>query len=71
MVLKMEIQKIRIDMHLAKISNIPRTEAQKLISNGYVKVNNKVINKNNQLINPLVDKIEINKIHSKNENTKK
>ncbi len=66
----MEIQKIRIDMHLAKISNIPRTEAQKLISNGCVKVNNKIINKNNQLINPLVDKIEINKINSKKENTK-
>lgn len=46
----MENQKIRIDIYIAKKLNIPRIKAQELIKNECVVFNNKIITKNNILV---------------------
>lgn len=48
----MEEKKIRLDQYIANFKKISRTEAQDLITNNCVKINNKLINKKNLLINP-------------------
>lgn len=65
----MEDKKIRLDQYLANFKNISRTEAQELIINNKIKINNKIVNKKNYLIYPENTKIEINQ--EKNENIKK
>lgn len=56
---------MRLDQYLVKIKNISRTEAQKLIKDNQVKVNNKIINKNNYDVKEDADIKIIEKIESK------
>lgn len=58
----MENKKIRLDQYLVDLKNISRNEAQQLIINNKVKINKKIINKKNLLINPENIDIDIDEI---------